>query len=90
MEPLAPQPAQRLPQRLGVAPDDVRPELTVGTGRVAVVAEPLRQVEHHGHGQRVVLLRQLDQGLAVALLHAGGVDDGHAATRLRASRLPAM
>ena len=76
-EPLALQTAQGLPQALDVVADDVRPEVPVGPGDVAVLADPLRHVQDDRDRQAVVLPRQRDQRLARLGLDVGRVYDDH-------------
>ena len=78
-EPLLADAAQRLLEVAVLASDDVRAELPVRPGCVALGGDPLGHVEHDRVDQHVVLAGQLDQGLAGRLLDAGGVHDGEQA-----------
>lgn len=80
-EPFASEVAERAAQRRGPAAHDVRPELAIGTRRIALVADLLRHVEHDRDRQDVVRARDLEQLLAAALLDVRGVDDGEPALR---------
>ena len=68
--------AERPPQVLELASDDVRAEVAVRPDPVARLAHLLSDVEHDRHGYDVVAPRQLDQRLACARLDVGCVDDG--------------
>src|SRR5688572_1793502 len=76
-ESLAPQILQTLTQLSRLVADDVRAEVTVRSIPVAVLAEPFRQVEHNGGGQRVMLLGQFQQRFARFRLDVSGVNDDH-------------
>ena len=75
-EPLAPEPAQRLPQRPHLAADDVRAERPVGPRRVPLVAELLRQVHDDRDREAVELAGQCDERLSGLGLHVRRVDHG--------------
>jgi hypothetical protein len=55
--------------------DDGRAERAVLADLVALDADALRDVEHHGDGEDVVVARQIDQRLARGRLDVGRVDD---------------
>jgi hypothetical protein len=57
-DPLAFQTAQRTPELLGLIADDMRPKLAVRSKSIAILAEPLRQVEDDRLGEELVLLSQ--------------------------------
>src|SRR3954453_1271032 len=71
-EALAFQPAQRAAQILELATNDVRAEVTVGTCAVALLAEPLGQIENDRYRQHMELARQRDQWLTCLRLPFGG------------------
>ena len=56
----------------------VRAEVAVGTGRVALLAEALRQVENDGDGESVVLAGEAHEVGAVLRADVGGVHHGQA------------
>ena len=74
-ESLFPERPQRPPQLRLLVAHDVRAEVTCGPIAVPLVAEPLRQVEHDGYRQAVVLPGELDERLASLGLHVRGIDD---------------
>ena len=55
---------ERAPQVIDLPPNDMGAEFPVAAVRIAVVAEPLRQVEDNGDRQHVVGLRQRHQRLS--------------------------
>ena len=69
-----------------LAADDVRAEVPVGPLAVALLADPLRQVEDDRDRQAVVLPGQRDQRLAGLGLDVGRVDRPSAARRPAAWR----
>ena len=80
-EPLAGQPAQAAAELAALAAEDVRAEVPVRAGFVAVGAQLFRQVEHDRHRQHVVLAGQQDERPAGLGLGVGGVDNGAAGPR---------
>jgi hypothetical protein len=80
-EPFAAEAAQRSMQLAALLADHVRAEAAIGAAAVALVTDPLGQIEHEGDRQDVVLAGQRDQRLASLRLHVGGVDDGQAPAR---------
>src|SRR5205085_5494958 len=73
--------AQRTAQLLALVAHDVRPEGALGTLAVALLTELLRQVEHDGHRQTVILTRQRHERLARLCLHIRGIHDRAAPSR---------
>src|SRR5207245_9575572 len=59
--------------------NDVGAEVAIVAQAVALVTEPLGQVQHDGDRQAMVLPRKLDERLAGLGLHIRGVDDRQAA-----------
>ncbi len=74
-EALAPETLDRALEVQPLAAQDVRPELAVGPLPVALLADPLRDVEHDRDRQHVVLARERDERLPRVLLDVRGVDD---------------
>jgi hypothetical protein len=71
---LAFQTAQRTPELLGLIADDMRPKLAIRSMSVAILAEPLRQVEDDRLSEEVVLLRQGNERFASLRLDICGID----------------
>ena len=80
-EALALQPAQPAAQHVTLPAQHVWAEVAVRARGVALGADPLREVEHDGDREHVVLPGERDQVLARLGLHVGGVDDGQAPGR---------
>jgi hypothetical protein len=74
-EALLAEPAQRAAELARLVADHVRAEVAVGPAAVAVLTEPLRQVEDDCDRQEVVLARERDERRAVLALDVGRVDD---------------
>jgi len=70
------QPAKAPPELIALTAQHVRPELSVGTARVARRADARGQVEHDRYRQHVVIPRHPHQVSAWARLDIRGVDDG--------------
>jgi hypothetical protein len=64
--------------------DDVRTEIPVGSGPVAVLAYPLGQVENDGDREHMVLAGERHERLASLWLDVRGIDN----RQLRASEPP--
>ena len=79
MEPFTTQAAERAPQLGSLVAEDLRTELTVLTGCIAVGANPFGHVEDDGHGKHVVLLGQFQEPAPSFGLDIGGVDHGQSA-----------
>ena len=70
---------ERAAELVPLAPYDGVAEVPVGPGGVAVQADPLRQVEHDGDRQDVVVTGEGDELPTGLRRHVGRVDDGQAA-----------
>lgn len=81
LEALLLQAAQRTVQALHLVAHHMRAETAVRATGVAFMQQALRQIEHDGCGQHVVLARQRHQSLAVFGTHVGGVHHGEFAGR---------
>jgi hypothetical protein len=81
VEALLAQARQRAAQALALAAQDVRPELAVGSRGVALLADPLWDVERNRDRQRVVTAGKCDQRLPCLGLHVGRVDDRQSSGR---------
>ena len=73
--------AQRTAQLLALVAHDVRPKGALRTLAVALLTELLRQVEHDGHWQTVILTRQRHERLARLRLDIRGIHDREAPSR---------
>ena len=73
--------AQRTPQLLALVAHDVRPKGALRTLAVALLTELLRQIEHDGYWQAVILTRQRHERLARLRLHIRGIHDREAPSR---------
>jgi hypothetical protein len=72
---------QRPPQLGLLLADHVEAEATLVAEPIALVADPLGQVQHDGDRKAVVLSGECDERLARFWLHVGRVDDRQAAQR---------
>ena len=75
-EPLPLEPVDRLAELRALPADHVRPEGPIGTAGVALLAEPLGDVQHDRDRQHVMASRQFHQGLASMSLDVRGIDHG--------------
>lgn len=73
-KPLPPEPPEPTPQLRLLIADDMGTKVPIAPAGVAVLADPLVQIQHDRHGQDVVLPGQFHERLAGLRLNVGGID----------------
>src|ERR1051326_1145752 len=79
-EPFAFQPSDGPAKLLRLVSHNVRTKLSVRAALVALLAQPLRQVQNDGHGQNMKLASESDQRFACLRLDICRVDNGQTAS----------